>query len=194
MQSVSSIRYRGLRAARAKSGHWSSKGDLRFFGIRGLPVNAAVWLHFGKKYRPIVGEGRSAARIRPKVHEDRRLARMRSCDNIPGHENAVKEPNYQACGQAIFGGNTNAGHRGTGNDANFSNWPHPSCQLSWLPFPLCMILAEYCCMECEMRVCCYFGPGSPPTLPPSVPEPVRSVPGPTMPGEPVKLGSSPIWE
>lgn len=106
-------------------------------------------------------------------------------------------PNWDACGRAIFGGNPNAGNRGTGNDGNFSNWPRQSCQLSWLPEPFCWIGAEYCCMECKMRVCCYFGPGHPPRQGPPAPiKPPPPVPGPIMPGMPVPVppGHSPIWQ
>lgn len=98
-------------------------------------------------------------------------------------------PNWDACGRAIIGTNPP-----TGGSANFSNWPRQQCQVKQFPEPFCWIGAEYCCIECKMRVCCAFGPYPYEPGPPRPEPPVRHVPGPILPGQPVRLGSNPIWQ
>ena len=99
----------------------------------------------------------------------------------------ASNPNYQACGSQITS---------PGCYANLSNWPEPRHQ-NRLPWPFCWLGAEYCCIDCQMRVCCAFGPGN--SLPtrrrfpgPPLPPPVAPIPI----GQPVPVppGHSPIWQ
>jgi RHS repeat-associated protein len=64
-------------------------------------------------------------------------------------------PNFDTCGSSIIGENP-----GFGGCANRSNWPKPKPQTK-LPCFASMWMADFCCKECEMRVCCHGAPGSP---------------------------------
>jgi|GEM_PF-3925927 len=110
-------------------------------------------------------------------------------------------PNFNYCGSNLIGQHPDAG-------ANQSNWPTPIPQnfmghLCW-PFTLCGGLGgEFCCIECEMRYCCAFGPiqtlpgprrppsSRPPSSRPPIVPPFLSIP----PGRPVPVppGHSPVW-
>jgi RHS repeat-associated protein len=93
-------------------------------------------------------------------------------------------PNWDGCGRGVIGTNPTSGQ-----EANKSNWPCPAAQLAF-----CDIGGEYCCKECEMRVCCHFGPFR--YIPkPRVPYFPPFVPGPTMPGTPIEVprGRPGIW-
>jgi RHS repeat-associated protein len=99
-------------------------------------------------------------------------------------------PLFDICGRHYIGANPPMG-----GCANRSNWPCPKPQISFLPPGLNGITGEYCCKECEMRVCCHLGgpypipptPVGPPLVWPIAPEPI-------YPGMPVRFGTSPIWQ